>query len=261
MTSEKLRDLEKKLSELATDSNERAGLEKDLKAEKAAIAAGSVSSDKKKAARIKQKFSGSSITSIPTNKMLREIKISTEVRNVCSLSNAELIAAEFVELGIPEDKLAEAAWDLALHCADVGSSELTELAGTCTFAPNVTRSDMGAVVKSICTLRQFCSLYAKIVWNIMITCDRPPANFLKRNHKWETRFAAFDFFDAVLNPAALEPEGDFRRPNNEEITAAETVKRIAINRQEVKKGNAATSSLEVTGGRMGPVAVLAIKDK
>jgi len=210
---------------------------------------------------VQSKFDGSSIIARPRNSEIKGFAYSAATSNVATLSQAEAISKLFLEIGVPKDKVAEAAWDLARHCADCGSSESADLIEFCSVAPAVSRAELGACVKSVTTLHRFCMLFAKIVWGIMISSGIPPSNWLKKDFKEETKFAAFDFFEGVCSNASIEPVGGLiRKPSNAEIVAAATAKRITILRHLKLKGNSATSHVEVTGGKAGGVAKLMLKD-
>nr|P10468.1 RecName: Full=Coat protein; AltName: Full=Capsid protein; Short=CP [Potato virus X (strain XC)]P62406.1 RecName: Full=Coat protein; AltName: Full=Capsid protein; Short=CP [Potato virus X (strain CP)]CAA31294.1 coat protein (AA 1- 236) [Potato virus X]CAA39328.1 viral coat protein [Potato virus X] len=152
---------------------------------------------------------------------------------------------------IPSDTMAQAAWDLVRHCADVGSSAQTEMIGTGPYSNGVSRARLAAAIKEVCTLRQFCKKYAPVVWNWMLTNNSPPANWQAQGFKPEHKFAAFDFFDGVTNPAAITPkEGLMRPPSEAEMNAAQTAAFVKITKARAQSNDFASLDAAVTRGRI-----------
>lgn len=114
---------------------------------------------------------------------------------------------------------ADFAFALAMACREQGSSRFGELAGSAD-ASEYTFDAAARAVKTVCTLRQFAMAYAPAVWNFSIQKDSPPANWLRAGYTFDTRFAAFDFFNGVTHPAAITPpDGLIREPRVDEIRA------------------------------------------
>nr|AGZ15215.1 coat protein [Cowpea mild mottle virus] len=113
-------------------------------------------------------------------------------------------------------------------------------------------SVIAALRKDDNTLRRVCRLYAPITWNFMLTHKAPPSDWAAMGFKYSDRFAAFDCFEYVENPAAIQPaEGLIRKPTPSEKIAHNTYKRLALDRSN---RNELYSNLntEVTGGTLGP---------
>lgn len=162
------------------------------------------------------------------------------------------IGSDWRVLGAPSASLGPIAWDLARHCADVGSSDAATLVGNSPYAPAIARQTLAGAVKTHCTLRQFCMYYAKVVWNIMLHTNTPPASWQKWEFRSAERFAAFDFFQGVTNEAALKPVGGLtRQPTDEELNASATGAYVNVVRATQGKNNRSTYAAEVTHARIG----------
>nr|QZA75395.1 capsid protein [Potato virus X] len=155
------------------------------------------------------------------------------------------------DMKVPSDTIAQAAWDLVRHCADVGSSAQTEMIGTGPYSNGVSRARLAAAIKEVCTLRQFCKKYAPVVWNWMLANNSPPASWQAQGFKPEHKFAAFDFFDGVTNPAAIMPkEGLIRPPSEAEMNAAQTAAFVKITKARAQSSDFASLDAAVTRGRI-----------
>ncbi|AIB00373.1 coat protein [Yam virus X] len=185
----------------------------------------------------------------PSNDDLTLQDFKTESNSVATTDQIKAIAAQLIAIGVPSDTIASTFWDVARHCADVGSSAFITLVGT--TSTGVKRSTVAGVIRLNCTLRQFCMFYAKIVWNKMLLDDSPPANWQALNYNEAERFAAFDFFTGVTHKAALNPaSGLVRQPTPAEILANQTNARVAIFRSRAQSNNLATTATELTQGRI-----------
>ncbi|QYF50251.1 MAG: coat protein [Xinjiang sediment betaflexivirus 1] len=177
-------------------------------------------------------------------------------RSECSkLATAEemaKIATKLEGLGVPPEGLTKVLWDVAVYCTGVGSSPYSDPKGVIEFDDAViTRDAVFAVIKEFSTLRKVCRLYAPITWQYMKVTQQPPPDWFAKGFADETKYAAFDFFDAVENTAAVQPlEGILIRPTPEERIANETHKRMALNRNSGNK-RFANYSAEITGGMFG----------
>ncbi|WLG65290.1 coat protein [Sclerotinia sclerotiorum alphaflexivirus 2] len=146
--------------------------------------------------------------------------------------------------------------ELALHCADQGSSQFTR------FPPSLSIHSMNAnalaeVVKSHCTLRQMCMYLAKAVFNHYVHTRKAPANWARKGFTYETRLASFDFFSGVTHSAAYEPPaGLLRLPTPEELKAHALNGQllIAASRSELTLSNSAayTGAIAQAGGFQHP---------
>nr|WEC26237.1 coat protein [Nerine potexvirus 1] len=199
------------------------------------------------------------MTAPPTNQDLEALPYVPESNAVATPDQILAIAALWKSLGAPANKLGPYAWDLARHCADVQTSSQGKIVGTPPGETKLTRQVLAASVKSICTLRQFCMYFAKVVWNMMILQDNPPANWSKMNYRESERFAAFDFFDGVTHSAALEPQGGLIRPPSEaERVANAAQKGLHIYKAAQQKNQLASTAVEFTRAQIGSTPSLAL---
>nr|QDK54717.1 coat protein [Apple stem pitting virus] len=192
---------------------------------------------------------------------LKSIQYEPQAGVVASDAKIKAIGIALIEMGIPEDQLTEVGVYLARHCADVGASDKSTLLGTFPGS-DITLEEVGTKIKQTegCTLRQYCAFYAKHVWNLMLQTQRPPANWVGKEFKFETRYAAFDFFFGVESSASLEPaDGLIRLPTQAERVANATSKEIQMYRIRSMEGTQAVNFGEVTGGKVGPKPVLSIR--
>lgn len=196
-----------------------------------------------------------SILDPPSLEHLNQLEFVPVSNSVANPDQLNAIAAAWVALGVPDAQVPKFAWDLARHCADIGSSPSVLPVGT---APGstVSRASLAGAVRSICTLRQFCMFFAKVVWNLLISSNTPPANWHRFEVTEPQRFAAFDFFDGVTSPAALNPVGGLiRPPSHLELAASSTAKFIGIARASRGQSNLLTNAPEVTHGRSADTRV------
>nr|UCR98511.1 coat protein [Apple stem pitting virus] len=192
---------------------------------------------------------------------LRNIRYEPQAGVVASNQKIRAIGAALIGMGIPEHQLTEVGVYLARHCADVGASDKSTLLGTFPGS-DITLEEVGTMIKQTegCTLRQYCAFYAKHVWNLMLQTQSPPANWVGKEFKFETRYAAFDFFFGVESTASLEPaDGLIRLPTQAERVANATSKEIQMYRIRSMEGTQAVNFGEVTGGKIGPKPVLSIR--
>nr|UCR98326.1 coat protein [Apple stem pitting virus] len=192
---------------------------------------------------------------------LKNIRYEPQAGVVASHQKIRAIGVALIGMGIPEHQLTEVGVYLARHCADVGASDKSTLLGTFPGS-DITLEEVGTMIKQTegCTLRQYCAFYAKHVWNLMLQTQSPPANWVGKEFKFETRYAAFDFFFGVESTASLEPaDGLIRLPTQAERVANATSKEIQMYRIRSMEGTQAVNFGEVTGGKIGPKPVLSIR--
>nr|ADI78890.1 coat protein [Apple stem pitting virus] len=192
---------------------------------------------------------------------LKNIKYEPQAGVVASNQKIRAVGVALIGMGIPEHQLTEVGVYLARHCADVGASDKSTLLGTFPGS-DITLEEVGTMIKQTegCTLRQYCAFYAKHVWNLMLQTQSPPANWVGKEFKFETRYAAFDFFFGVESTASLEPaDGLIRLPTQAERVANATSKEIQMYRIRSMEGTQAVNFGEVTGGKIGPKPVLSIR--
>lgn len=174
-----------------------------------------------------------------------------------SIATAEDIAqieAMLVGLGIPQERVRTAILDIVLYAAHSSSSPQQLYEGDvdfrdANFKEAISRSSVAAVIKDKSTIRKVCRLFAPVVWSYMIINNEPPSGWQAKGFPESAKFAAFDTFDFVTNHAAIKPlEGIARPPNSVEYIAAQTSKRILIDkaRRNEKLSNYEAS---VTGGQ------------
>nr|UCR98541.1 coat protein [Apple stem pitting virus] len=192
---------------------------------------------------------------------LKNIRYEPQAGVVASNQKIRAVGVALIGMGIPEHQLTEVGVYLARHCADVGASDKSTLLGTFPGS-DITLEEVGTMIKQTegCTLRQYCAFYAKHVWNLMLQTQSPPANWVGKEFKFETRYAAFDFFFGVESTAALEPaDGLIRLPTQAERVANATSKEIQMYRIRSMEGTQSVNFGEVTGGKIGPKPVLSIR--
>nr|QVN47959.1 coat protein [Apple stem pitting virus] len=192
---------------------------------------------------------------------LINIRYEPQAGVVASNQKIRAVGVALIGMGIPEHQLTEVGVYLARHCADVGASDKSTLLGTFPGS-DITLEEVGTMIKQTegCTLRQYCAFYAKHVWNLMLQTQSPPANWVGKEFKFETRYAAFDFFFGVESTASLEPaDGLIRLPTQAERVANATSKEIQMFRIRSMEGTQAVNFGEVTGGKIGPKPVLSIR--
>nr|QIJ97070.1 coat protein [Papaya mild mottle associated virus] len=180
------------------------------------------------------------------------------------ISNSMATAEEMVKvkvtlegIGVPTEQVPTILIQVAIYCKDSSTSSYMDSNGTFEWKGGSIMSDavIAAMRKDKNTLRRVCRLYAPITWNYMLVHNSPPADWMSMGFQENTKFAAFDCFDFVENPAAIQPfEGLIRKPTPEEKIANETYKRIALDRANRNQTYANLGS-EVTGGRIGPEIV------
>ncbi|UTQ50735.1 MAG: coat protein [Plant associated potexvirus 1] len=180
-----------------------------------------------------------------------------------SFSNAVATPAQIKDIardlslhGLAKENIAKGLWDIARHCADVGSTKAVVLVGHC--APlGETRAEIARIIRLHCTLRQFCMFYARVVWNMLLKERLAPAGWMRSNYVEADRYAAFDFFTGVLNSASLQVPL-IRDPTPSEILAHNTNARVAIYRSRIDQSQKATTAVEITGGtaRSAPLLLL-----
>jgi hypothetical protein len=192
----------------------------------------------------------------PSKEFMKDFKYEATSDAVASRDQVKAVKVKWVALGLPENNFFAAALQLALACSDSHASSLTALHGPVAAHTALALRDLASALKAHCTLRQFCRFYAKFVWNYRIKNDAPPGAWAAMGFTHDTRFAAFDFFDGVTNPAALQPpEGLVRPPTERELAAHHTGKFVATTRA-THSGHLSLAA-EVTRGRLPPADVQA----
>lgn len=191
----------------------------------------------------------------PSLEDLKKIKYESTTTAVATPAEIQLLGDLFKKLGLDANSVAPAMWDLARAYADVQASRSAVLSGTTPSNPAITRQALARQFYVInITPRQFCMYFAKVVWNLLLDSNVPPAGWAKQGLPDDCKFAGFDFFEGVLSPAALDPaDGLIRPPSQREIQAHSTAKYGALARQRLQNGNFVSTLAEVTHGRVGGV--------
>nr|CAA82535.1 coat protein [Potato virus X] len=193
----------------------------------------------------------SELFTIPDGDFFSTARAIVASNAVATNEDLNKIEAIWKDMKVPTDTMAQAAWDLVRHCVDVGSSAQTEMIDTGPYSNGISRARLAAAIKEVCTLRQFCMKYAPVVWNWMLTNNSPPANWQAQGFKPEHKFAAFDFFNGVTNPAAIMPkEGLIRPPSEAEMNAAQTAAFVKITKARAQSNDFASLDAAVTRGRI-----------
>uniref|UniRef100_A0AAU6S482 Capsid protein n=1 Tax=Saffron-associated alphaflexivirus TaxID=3125858 RepID=A0AAU6S482_9VIRU len=135
---------------------------------------------------------------------------------------------------------------VALACAHQGSSNLVKLEGN---HGDIPLASIVPTIQAVCTLRQFCMYYAKVVWNALLRSNTPPANFTRLGYSQSTRFAGFDFFYGVTHAAVPIPPGGLARLPTEEETKASNINRTLAIRKASTQQNI-TNHAEIVGRQL-----------
>lgn len=164
------------------------------------------------------------------------------------LSNA------LIALGASSANVSQVSLEVVNYCFDNGSSPETVFKGNSNLL-QVPLSKVAQAITQVTTLRQFCRYFAKLIWNYRVSRNLPPAAWEAWAYKPEQKFAAFDFFDGVLNEAALQPtDGLVRLPNEAERLANQTNRNVHLFESNAQKSRALTTSALVTKGLQGSEA-------
>nr|ACV88262.1 coat protein [Shallot virus X] len=151
---------------------------------------------------------------LPTEAELESITSDVESNSVASKATVREILDALQakrQNATPKD-----LFSLAWACYHNGSSKFVNLN---TDAPcGITHAELKDLVEDYCTLRQFCSYYAKSCYVAGKQQKKPPANWSRKGYPEEAKFAGFDFFNAVLSDSSPAPPGGMRfKPTQAEI--------------------------------------------
>ncbi|QIL68844.1 coat protein [Papaya virus X] len=186
-----------------------------------------------------------------SNVDLSTLQFTTTSSLLPSDDDLSLIFQEFNKLGATSTNATQVALEVVNYCFDNGSSPDTTFKGT-SKTLGVPLLKLANAVTQHTTLRQFCRYFAKLIWNYRLSTNKPPAAWEAWHYKPEQQFAAFDFFDGVLNEAALKPsDGLVRRPNELERLANQTNRNVHLFENNVQKSRALSTSTLVTKGVQG----------
>lgn len=150
-------------------------------------------------------FNPNNMNAVPLNLLNLNLRYSPVTNSIANPKQTEAIGKAWVRiLNIDPANVFLYAIDLARACADAGSSPEADIIGANEdLNPVVERNALALVVRDFCPLRAFCAYYSRVVWNLMIKADQPPANWMKSGVDENAKFAAFDFFHGILSPASL----------------------------------------------------------
>jgi hypothetical protein len=167
-----------------------------------------------------------------------------------SIATAAQVDTVFAALDalVPKVTLdAKGLYEFLILAGDIGTSSKTVYPGS-TSDGKTAFGLVASVIKNTCTVRQFCSYYAKLVY-VWYKANRPPANWARKGYTDEAKYAAFDFFDGVVHPAALSPASGDPAPSVPEIIANQANRRVVIFRSNQATGGTVSTLVELTGGR------------
>nr|ANH10853.1 coat protein [Schlumbergera virus X] len=186
-----------------------------------------------------------------TSSQLNVLPLSVTSSLLPSPDDLVAISQAFITLGAAQTNLTQVSLELVNYCFDNGSSPETVFKGN-SATLGVPLSKVANAVTQYTTLRQFCRYFAKLIWNYRLEKNKPPAAWEAWAYKPEQKFAAFDFFDGVLNEAALDPvDGLVRIPNEAERLANQTNRNVHLFESNAQKSRALTTSALVTKGLQG----------
>ncbi|APG31854.1 CP [Arachis pintoi virus] len=149
---------------------------------------------------------------LPSREEMQLVTRDVQANKIASRQQVEAILQQL--RGGNVNDLMSLVW----ACFHNGSSRLTTLRGQ--SPSGLELSYIKDVVEEHCTLRQFCTFYAKVCYNTAKELKTPPANWASKGFKEDTQYAAFDFFSGTMSPAAITPEGGMKyKPTPDEIKA------------------------------------------
>nr|UEP18565.1 MAG: coat protein [Physalis virus X] len=185
----------------------------------------------------------------PTMEELRELELGPSSAAVASPTDLEAIALQWEEDGVPAGVVARVAFNVANKCFDDGSSASYQAKGE----EPVSRKPYDrliAIVRRVCTLRQFCRYYAPLIWNVRVKANEPPTSWARMGLKREHAFAACDFMDGVDNKASMR-QLIIRSPTDAELQAFKAREALALEDAARARGVAANNDMRVTKGGIG----------
>lgn len=200
------------------------------------------------------RYDPGNIYSRPSIDMLYKLKPRAVSNNIATPEDMARVTVAIEGLGVPTEFVSMIIIQAVIYCKSTSSSVFLDPRGTFEYPGGAITADsvLAVMKRDANTLRRVCRLYAPIVWNHMLVHDDPPSDWQAMGFQKNERFAAFDFFDYVENPAAIQPlEGLIRLPTPQEKIAHDTHKDIAL-RKANRNETYANTSVEITGGRLGP---------
>nr|ANH10864.1 coat protein [Opuntia virus X]ANH10875.1 coat protein [Opuntia virus X]ANH10877.1 coat protein [Opuntia virus X]ATU47240.1 coat protein [Opuntia virus X] len=182
-----------------------------------------------------------------TTDQINSLSLTVTSSLLPSTQALQAIANAFTSLGASPAQVTNLALELVNYCYDNGSSPETLFRGNSSIG--VPFSKLASIISEHATLRQFARYFAPLIWNARISLNKPPAAWEAWHYNEEERFAAFDFFDGVLNSAALMPkDGLIRKPTRAEINASQTNRNVHLFENKTQKSKYLSNSALVTKG-------------
>lgn len=181
------------------------------------------------------------------------IKPEPTSNNMATSEDIAKIFAELEGLGVPTEHVTRVILSMVLYYANASASKYMDPNGSITFGGgSVPRDTVHAIFNKHSTSRRVARLYAPMVWNHMLLHRAPPADWMAMGFPDEAKYAAFDFFDYVQNPAAIQVrEGLIRAPTKAEKIAHKAHFRMATDRN-ARDDHFGNLDAEITGGVRGP---------
>nr|ABM63370.1 coat protein [Papaya mosaic virus]AFV46465.1 coat protein [Papaya mosaic virus] len=185
-----------------------------------------------------------------TQEQMSSIKVDPTSNLLPSQEQLKSVSTLMVAAKVPAASVTTVALELVNFCYDNGSSAYTTVTGPSSI-PEISLAQLASIVKASGTsLRKFCRYFAPIIWNLR-TDKMAPANWEASGYKPSAKFAAFDFFDGVENPAAMQPpSGLIRSPTQEERIANATNKQVHLFQAAAQDNNFASNSAFITKGQI-----------
>lgn len=159
---------------------------------------------------------------IPADDELATLGTTVQANKVATQDAVSAVLAE-LQQSFPSATAIDLV-SLAWACYHNGSSRYVTLEGS--SAHGIPLASIKDVVENHCTLRQFCMYYAKLCYNKGRSDKIPPANWAAKGFKAESMYAAFDFFNGVLNEAVPKPRTGMKFVPTEAEKAAHAVNAI-----------------------------------
>nr|AAY53918.2 coat protein [Potato virus P] len=182
---------------------------------------------------------------------LFKMKVRSVSNNMANTEQMAKIVSAISGLGVPTEQVTSVILKTVIMCASVSSSVFLDPDGSIEYEGGAVPIDAIIAIMKNVGLRKVCRLYAPVVWNSMLVRNQPPSDWQAMGFPFNARFAAFDTFDYVTNPAAIQPiEGLIRRPTPEECIAHNAHKRMALDKAN-RNERFANLETEYTGGLQG----------
>nr|QQX32703.1 CP [Helenium virus S]QQX32709.1 CP [Helenium virus S] len=189
----------------------------------------------------------------PSTDSLWAVKPKPISNNMATSEDMVKIKVALEGLGVPTEHITGIIYQLCFYCASTSSSSYQDPKGVFEWPGGaIMVDDVMGKVQEIAGIRRVCRLYAPVTWNYMHIHDSPPSDWASMGFAPNVKYAAFDCFDYVENPAAVQPLGGvIPRPTRDEYVAYNAYKLIVLNKAN-NNDTYSNFSAQITGGRMGP---------